>query len=144
MFAPLFLFYDYTFRPPSASRVQEELVIAHEAGIVCSDEHLHPDPYLSRKAWCRSRLAVTETRLAACDPALPTVRPVMQHHADGGLAPEVRGRCPCLRSSAYPLHDVARRRAFRRGPARLLAQVDRPPSEPLRQLLPPDDPDRAW
>jgi hypothetical protein len=34
---------------------------------------LHPDPYPSREAWCRARVAATEARLAALDPGLPTV-----------------------------------------------------------------------
>lgn len=51
---------------------------------------------------------------------------------------------PLSTAICTPPHDVARRRAFRRGLARLPARVCRPPSEPLRQLLPPDGPDRAW
>jgi 3',5'-cyclic AMP phosphodiesterase CpdA len=72
--APLFLLYDYTFRPEGASNKEETLARAYEAGVVCSDEMLlHPDPYPSRDAWCHARLALTEERLAALDPALPSV-----------------------------------------------------------------------
>nr|WP_239075569.1 metallophosphoesterase [Planosporangium flavigriseum] len=72
--APLFLLYDYTFRPDGTFTKQQALARAHEAGVVCTDEYmLHPDPYPSREAWCRARVALTEQRLAACDPALPTV-----------------------------------------------------------------------
>ena len=71
---PLFLLYDYSFRPPGARTAQEALARAYEVGVVCSDEFLlHPDPYASRAAWCHERVAQTERRLAACDPALPTV-----------------------------------------------------------------------
>lgn len=72
--APLFLLYDYTFRTPTAATRQESLDQAYAAGVVCTDEFLlHPDPYPSRDAWCRARVAETERRLAACDPSLPTV-----------------------------------------------------------------------
>ena len=72
--APLFLLYDYTFRPAGARTKEEALAIAHESGVVCTDEFLlHPDPYPTRDAWCRARVELTEQRLAALDPALPTV-----------------------------------------------------------------------
>jgi 3',5'-cyclic AMP phosphodiesterase CpdA len=63
--APLFLLYDYTFRPDGTSTKKEALEVAYKAGIVCTDEMLlHPDPYPSRDAWCHARLAETEKRLA--------------------------------------------------------------------------------
>lgn len=72
--APLFLLYDYTFRPDGASTSEEGLAIAYAAGVVGSDEMLlHPDPYPSRQAWCWARLAYTRRRLAEVDPELPTV-----------------------------------------------------------------------
>ncbi|MEU8461387.1 metallophosphoesterase [Streptomyces sp. NPDC029003] len=72
--APLFLLYDYSFRVPGARTKEESLRLAHEAGIVCTDEfHLHPDPYPTRDDWCRARVAVTERRLAALDPSVRTV-----------------------------------------------------------------------
>ena len=72
--APLFLLYDYSFRLPGLATKEASLAHAYEAGVVCTDEILlHPDPYPSREAWCRARLAETERRLAAVDPALPTV-----------------------------------------------------------------------
>lgn len=72
--APLFVLYDYTFRPPGTSTMAEGLAYAHQTGVVCSDEFLlHPDPYPSRQAWCQARLAYTEKRLAEIDPDLPTV-----------------------------------------------------------------------
>lgn len=71
--APLFLLYDYTFRPEGASTKEEALAIAYETGVVCTDEAvLHPDPYPSRDAWCRARVAESERRLADV-PDLPTV-----------------------------------------------------------------------
>ncbi|MBH5333562.1 metallophosphoesterase [Streptomyces pactum] len=72
--APLFLLYDYTFRLPGIETKEEALAHAHDAGVVCTDEHfLHPDPYPTRDAWCRARIEETERRLAACDPARKTV-----------------------------------------------------------------------
>jgi hypothetical protein len=64
--APLFLLYDYTFRPPGTRTKEEGLAYAHRTGVVCNDEFLlHPDPYPSRDAWCRARVALTERRLEA-------------------------------------------------------------------------------
>lgn len=72
--APLFLLYDYTFRPADAVGKEDALRVAEEAGVVCTDEFLlHPDPYPSRDAWCRARVAATERRLAEIPPELPTV-----------------------------------------------------------------------
>jgi 3',5'-cyclic AMP phosphodiesterase CpdA len=72
--APLFVLYDYTFRPDGTASKEAALARAIGAGIVCSDELLlHPDPYPSQEAWCQARLALTEARLAAVDRSLPTV-----------------------------------------------------------------------
>jgi 3',5'-cyclic AMP phosphodiesterase CpdA len=72
--APLFLLYDYTWRMPGQHSKAESLARAYEVGVVCTDElMLHPDPYPSREAWCGARVAQTERRLAALDPALRTV-----------------------------------------------------------------------
>jgi 3',5'-cyclic AMP phosphodiesterase CpdA len=72
--APLFQLYDYTFRMPGLTSKAESLKRAYEAGVVCTDEMLlHPDPYPDRESWCADRLALTQRRLAAADPALPTV-----------------------------------------------------------------------
>jgi 3',5'-cyclic AMP phosphodiesterase CpdA len=71
---PLFLLYDYSFRPDGALTKEQGLARAYETGVVCSDEALlHPDPYPSRDAWCRARVQVTMSRLADRDPALPVV-----------------------------------------------------------------------
>lgn len=62
--APLFLLYDYSFRPNHVPE-HEALAWAMETGVVCMDEEvLHPDPYLSRKAWCEARCAWTAARLS--------------------------------------------------------------------------------
>ncbi|WP_411105563.1 metallophosphoesterase family protein [Streptomyces sp. cmx-4-9] len=72
--APLFVLYDYSFRVPGADTKEESLRLAHEAGIVCTDEfYLHPEPYASADAWCRARVAETERRLSALGPDQRTV-----------------------------------------------------------------------
>ncbi|MEV5572135.1 metallophosphoesterase [Spirillospora sp. NPDC052269] len=72
--APLFLLYDYSFRPDGASTKDEALEIAYQSGIICTDEYLlHPDPYPTRDDWCRARLAYSEDRLAHRGSDLPTV-----------------------------------------------------------------------
>jgi 3',5'-cyclic AMP phosphodiesterase CpdA len=72
--APLFLLYDYSFRPDGARTKAEALARAYATGVVCTDEEfLHPDPYPSREAWCQARIELTERRLAELDPGLPAV-----------------------------------------------------------------------
>jgi 3',5'-cyclic AMP phosphodiesterase CpdA len=71
---PMFLLYDYTFRPGGATSAEEALEVASRAGVVCSDEFLlHPDPYPDRAAWCRARVAATEARLSALPAGTRTV-----------------------------------------------------------------------
>jgi 3',5'-cyclic AMP phosphodiesterase CpdA len=70
--APLFLLYDYTFRPEGKDTERAAMEYAYETGVVCNDEFmLHPDPHPDRATWCRERVALTERRLAQCDPAVP-------------------------------------------------------------------------
>jgi 3',5'-cyclic AMP phosphodiesterase CpdA len=71
--APLFLLYDYSFRPDDVPQ-DRAVAWAEESGVLCTDEHLlHPDPYGSIPAWCAARVAAAEVRLAAIDPAIPIV-----------------------------------------------------------------------
>jgi 3',5'-cyclic AMP phosphodiesterase CpdA len=96
--APLFLLYDYTFLPAGCSTKAEGLAYAQETGIVCSDEFLlHPDPYPSREAWCRARVAETERRLAALPGHLPAVLvnhyPLDRHPTDVLWHPEFAMWC---------------------------------------------------
>ncbi len=72
--APMFLLYDYTFRPAGAASKEAGLAVAYKTGVVCNDERLlHPDPHPSREAWCAARLAITQRKLADRDLGLPTV-----------------------------------------------------------------------
>ncbi len=60
---PLFLLYDYSFRPDDVAEA-DALDWARAAGIECTDEVLlHPDPYPSRTAWCHARCAAARARL---------------------------------------------------------------------------------
>ena len=62
--APLFLLYDYSFRPDEIEATRA-VAWAAEHGIVCADERfLHPDPFPSRQAWCAQRCREAEARLA--------------------------------------------------------------------------------
>lgn len=74
---PVFVLYDYSFRPdgvPRAAAVQW----AADAGVRCADEELlSPAPFASRDEWCAARVAWTEARLAAI-PA--DVRIVLVNH----------------------------------------------------------------
>jgi 3',5'-cyclic AMP phosphodiesterase CpdA len=63
LLVPLFLLYDYSFRPDDVP-LEGALAWAEETDVVCTDEVLlHPDPYPTRAAWCHARCASTEKRL---------------------------------------------------------------------------------
>ena len=73
LIAPLFLLYDYSFRPDEIS-ADEAVAWAAATGVVSADErYLKPDPYSSRAAWCRARVALTEPRLAEAASRYPLV-----------------------------------------------------------------------
>lgn len=76
--APLFVLYDYTFRPVGTASKDEALEVAKSAHVVGNDEkYLHPDPYPSLDAWCAARLKVTTARL---DAVPSTQRTVLVNH----------------------------------------------------------------
>jgi 3',5'-cyclic AMP phosphodiesterase CpdA len=94
--APLFLLYDYSFRPAGTTTKRDALAQAYRAGVVCTDELvLHPDPYTSLDEWCAARVAETERRLAAADPEVPLV--LVNHH------PLVRQPTSVLRYAEFAL-----------------------------------------
>ncbi|MFO0687300.1 MAG: metallophosphoesterase [Myxococcota bacterium] len=76
LLAPLFLLYDYSFRPDEVP-VEQAVAWAQEENLMCADEVLlHPDPYPSFGAWCAARCEESERRLEAAlaaHPGLPTV-----------------------------------------------------------------------
>ncbi len=71
--APLFLLYDYSFRPDHVER-EDVVAWAREEGAVCADEYfLSPAPFDTREDWCAGRLEETERRLAALPEGTKTV-----------------------------------------------------------------------
>jgi predicted phosphodiesterase len=74
---PLFLLYDYSFRPAGVP-LEGLRAWAAEGHALCADEmHLSPAPHPDRPSWCRARLEATEARLDA----LPAgSRPVLVNH----------------------------------------------------------------
>jgi hypothetical protein len=70
---PMFLLYDYTFRPPHVS-ASEAVAWARESGVGCADEQfLDPSPWPTRSAWCHARCAATAARLEALPEAARTI-----------------------------------------------------------------------
>ena len=71
--APLFLLYDYSFRPDDVPEV-DAVAWAGADGVLCTDEMLlQPDPYPSRIAWCRDRVAAAAIRLETIPAGTGTV-----------------------------------------------------------------------
>ncbi|HUA42103.1 MAG TPA: metallophosphoesterase [Streptosporangiaceae bacterium] len=107
LIAPLFLLYDYSFRPDGAGSIGDGLDRARAAGVVSSDERLlHPDPYPSREAWCADRLAKTEQRLAALPPGTATVLvnhfPLVREPTTVMRYPEFAQWCGTVRTADWP------------------------------------------
>jgi 3',5'-cyclic AMP phosphodiesterase CpdA len=66
--APVFLLYDYSFRPDHVAEA-EVLAWAQESGVFPADEILlQPDPYPTRQALCAARCEATAQRLALIPP----------------------------------------------------------------------------
>lgn len=85
--APLFVLYDYSFRPDEVP-VDEAVFWAREGEVLCTDEALlHPAPYPHVGAWCEARVKESERRLSAAlaESSDPTVLiahfPLRQEHA---------------------------------------------------------------
>ena len=90
---PMFLLYDYTFLPQGATTKAEGLAIARERNVVCTDEFLlSSEPYATREAWCRERVAATRKRLDELDWMNPTVLvnhfPMVREPCDALFYPE--------------------------------------------------------
>ncbi len=103
---PLFVLYDYTFLPRGARTKEEALELAYAKGVVCTDEFLlHPEPFLSREAWCQDRIIETEQRLAKMDTAFPTVLvnhyPLVREPTDILYYPEFAQWCGTIRTADW-------------------------------------------
>ena len=142
--APLFLLEEDTSRAEHAGSVEAELVETVHFGDVCAGgltRHRGGCPCYA--AWRTARVEVTERRLNACDPTLPTVlishfplmcelagnlldpksAPPPRHRANLRLAPEIPGCRRRPRPPPHAVHGVAGRRAFRGGISRLPARL---------------------
>lgn len=87
LLAPLFVLYDYSFRPDHVP-VERAVAWAREKNVLCTDEALlHPAPYRGVGDWCAARVAASEARLEAAiaEHDAPTVLiahfPLRQEHA---------------------------------------------------------------
>ncbi len=70
---PLFLLYDYSFRPDHIPR-KRAVAWACESGIMCTDEYLlDPSPHRSRPEWCRARCEYSEKRLEDIPNGIPLI-----------------------------------------------------------------------
>ncbi|GAA4741048.1 metallophosphoesterase [Gordonia alkaliphila] len=90
---PMFLLYDYTFRPEGTTTALQALAVAREANVVATDEFLlSPEPYGTRDAWSRARIEATRERLEAIDPSERTVLinhwPLRREPCDALMYPE--------------------------------------------------------
>ena len=152
--APLFLLYDYTFRPDGANTKAEALEQAYATGIVCTDEMLlHPDPYPSIDAWCEARLALTERRLAELPPGTQTILvnhfPIVREPTRVLRYPVFAQWCGTERTADWPTrfraatvvyghlhiprtiwHDGVRHEEVSLGYPREWQRRDRPPADP--------------
>ncbi len=71
--APLFVPYDYTWLIPGLT-VEQAMARAEERHVMAADVYLiDPSPHASIEAWSAARVESTRARLAALDPAYPTV-----------------------------------------------------------------------
>ncbi len=157
--APLFLLYDYTFRPDGAATKGEGLAKAYSTGVVATDEMLlHPDPFPSIDAWCDARLTQTERRLAELPAGSRTVLinhfPLVREPTRVLRYPEFAQWCGTVRTADWPrrfnatvvvyghLHiprttwyDGVRHEEVSLGYPREWQRRDTPPGVP-RQILP--------
>lgn len=79
--APLFLLYDYTFRPDAIESKADALKWAAEHELVCTDEYfLHYDPHESREAWCHARVKYSAARLEQLIREHPNVKTILINH----------------------------------------------------------------
>ncbi|WP_046319053.1 metallophosphoesterase [Mycobacterium sp. UM_Kg1] len=102
----MFLLYDYTFLPAGATSKAEGLAIARENNVVATDEFLlSPEPYGTRDAWCRDRVAATRKRLEDLDWMTPTVLvnhfPMVRQPCDALFYPEFSLWCGTVETADW-------------------------------------------
>lgn len=165
---PLFLLYDYSFRPDDVP-FEQAVDWARESDVVCVDEEvLHPEPYPSRQDWCAARCELSLRRLQAlpegCRTVLVNHFPLRRSHAWLPLVPRFCIWCGTRRTDDWHrrfraevvvtghLHlrstrweDGVRFEEVSLGYARQW-QTERGIDAYLREVLPgpPPQPDGAW
>ena len=73
LLVPLFILYDYSFRPQNIS-LKNAVAWARSNGVLCRDEHyLKPAPYRSLPEWCRVRYEYTQQRLNLLTGEIPLI-----------------------------------------------------------------------
>ncbi len=73
LIVPMFLLYDYSFRPPDVP-AEGAIDWARASGVRCNDERLlDPHPFADRATWCEERCRMTESRLSALPAGTRTV-----------------------------------------------------------------------
>lgn len=85
LIAPIYLGYDYSFRPQNVARDQV-LDWAAAGDVISTDEALlHSSPYATADKWCQARCQETAVRLAAASQRAPLILvnhyPLRQDHA---------------------------------------------------------------
>lgn len=103
--APLFLLYDYSFRPAGMDK-EQALERAMRLGVLSSDEYLlDPAPYASREEWCHERVRVSAERLARLPSGHPlllvTHFPLRRDLARLPLVPEFSMWCGTERTNGW-------------------------------------------
>lgn len=114
--APLFLLYDYSFRPADVPR-ERAIAWATENGPICADEtYLYFEPHSSRDAWCRARCDEAEARLLALPEGTRTVLvnhfPLRAEHSYLPLLPRFSIWCGTSRTEDWHLRFRARAVVF--------------------------------
>jgi 3',5'-cyclic AMP phosphodiesterase CpdA len=102
----MFLLYDYSFLPKGATTKAEGLAIAKQNNVVATDEFLLScEPYATRDAWCRDRLAYTRARLDDVDWTVPTVLvnhfPLLREPCDMLFYPEFALWCGTVETADW-------------------------------------------
>ncbi|GAC1573830.1 MAG: metallophosphoesterase [Polyangiales bacterium] len=109
---PMFLLYDYSFRPAEVRR-EDAIAWAGEHGIRCTDEELlHPDPYSTLDAWCDARVTETTRRLEGIPKDHSTVLinhfPLRKAHARLPAVPRFSLWCGTTQTEDWHLRYRAR------------------------------------
>lgn len=109
---PLFLLYDFSFRPAELP-FGDVGAWAAEVGTGCTDDFLlGADPYPDCSAWCQDRCETTLRRLEACQDGTATILanhfPMVEEFAGVPLVPRFTPWCGTQRSADWHIRFRAR------------------------------------